>query len=201
MFLKQPYLEPYHWPASRHTCPACRKPRCFTLYLHGSTGLPIHPTVGAATTRFTAATTTRPDNTSPTTRNCISSHPQNIYPQKGINRHHPNLHLQTVIFSHPQNIYPQTGINTHPQNRNPKTCIHSHPPNRHPQTGIRSLPQNRLPSQFRRRCIFRKRASPRPAAQAARAAGSDSPAIPDRLGLLQLQLHPLPLRPLPPRAD
>lgn len=46
MFLKQPYLEPYHGPASRHTCPACRKPRCFTLYLHGSTGLPIHPTVG-----------------------------------------------------------------------------------------------------------------------------------------------------------
>ena len=43
---KPPYLEPYHGPASRHTCPACRKPRCFTLYLHGSTGLPIHPTVG-----------------------------------------------------------------------------------------------------------------------------------------------------------
>ena len=46
MLLKQPYLEPYHGPASRHTCPACRKPRCFTRYLDGNTGQPIHPTVG-----------------------------------------------------------------------------------------------------------------------------------------------------------
>ena len=43
---KPPYLEPYHGPASRHTCPACHKPRAFTLYLDGTTGRPIHPTVG-----------------------------------------------------------------------------------------------------------------------------------------------------------
>jgi len=43
---KQPYLQPYTGRDSRVTCPNCKKPHSFTLYLDGETGQPIHPTVG-----------------------------------------------------------------------------------------------------------------------------------------------------------
>ena len=43
---KQPYLQPYTGRDSRKTCPNCKKPHSFTLYLDGETGQPIHPTVG-----------------------------------------------------------------------------------------------------------------------------------------------------------
>ena len=43
---KQPYLQPYTGRDSRVTCPNCKKPHSFTLYLDGETGQPIAPTVG-----------------------------------------------------------------------------------------------------------------------------------------------------------
>jgi len=39
-------LEKYHTPASRHTCPKCGRPRCFTLYVDSDTQKPIDPTCG-----------------------------------------------------------------------------------------------------------------------------------------------------------
>ena len=38
-------LQKYTNPSSRHTCPACGRPKCFTLYVDPD-GQPIHPTVG-----------------------------------------------------------------------------------------------------------------------------------------------------------
>lgn len=38
-------LQKYAGPSSRHTCPACGKPRCFTLYVNEE-GKPLDPTVG-----------------------------------------------------------------------------------------------------------------------------------------------------------
>lgn len=38
-------LEKYHGTASRHRCPHCNRPRCFTLYVDAQ-GRPLHPTVG-----------------------------------------------------------------------------------------------------------------------------------------------------------
>ena len=38
-------LQKYTNPSSRHTCPACGHPKCFTLYVDPD-GQPIHPTVG-----------------------------------------------------------------------------------------------------------------------------------------------------------
>ena len=38
-------LQKYAGPSSRHTCPACGKPRCFTLYVDED-GKPLDPTVG-----------------------------------------------------------------------------------------------------------------------------------------------------------
>ena len=38
-------LQKYAGPASRHTCPNCRKPHCFTLYVDEN-GEPLDPTVG-----------------------------------------------------------------------------------------------------------------------------------------------------------
>jgi len=43
---KQPYLEPYKGPATRHTCPACGRKHSFTLYIDPATGLPINEKVG-----------------------------------------------------------------------------------------------------------------------------------------------------------
>jgi len=43
---KPPYLQPYTGRDSRKTCPNCKKPHSFTLYLDGETGQPIAPTVG-----------------------------------------------------------------------------------------------------------------------------------------------------------
>ena len=43
---KPPYLQPYTGRDSRVTCPNCKKPHSFTLYLDGETGQPIAPTVG-----------------------------------------------------------------------------------------------------------------------------------------------------------
>ena len=38
-------LQPYTNSSSRHTCPACGRPKCFTLYVSPD-GQPLHPTVG-----------------------------------------------------------------------------------------------------------------------------------------------------------
>ena len=38
-------LQRYAGPSSRHTCPACGRPRCFTLYVDPD-GNPLHETVG-----------------------------------------------------------------------------------------------------------------------------------------------------------
>lgn len=46
MKYKQPYLEPYSGPASRHECPKCQDRRSFTYYLNGDTGKMIHEKVG-----------------------------------------------------------------------------------------------------------------------------------------------------------
>lgn len=46
MTYKLPYLQPYTGRDSRTTCPNCKKPHSFTLYLDGETGQPIAPTVG-----------------------------------------------------------------------------------------------------------------------------------------------------------
>lgn len=46
MKYKQPYLERYSGPASRHECPACNDRRSFTYYLDGNTNQMIHETVG-----------------------------------------------------------------------------------------------------------------------------------------------------------
>ena len=43
---KPPYWQPYTGRDSRVTCPNCKKPHSFTLYLDGETGQPIAPTVG-----------------------------------------------------------------------------------------------------------------------------------------------------------
>jgi hypothetical protein len=43
---KPPYLQKYAGKATRFTCPACKTPHSFTLYLDGETHQPIHPTVG-----------------------------------------------------------------------------------------------------------------------------------------------------------
>ena len=39
------HLQKYAGISSRHTCPACERPRCFTLYIDDNGHL-LHPTVG-----------------------------------------------------------------------------------------------------------------------------------------------------------
>ena len=39
------HLQKYAGISSRHTCPACERPRCFTLYIDDN-GNALHPTVG-----------------------------------------------------------------------------------------------------------------------------------------------------------
>lgn len=46
MTYKLPYLQPYTGRDSRTTCPSCKKPYSFTLYLDGETNQPINPLVG-----------------------------------------------------------------------------------------------------------------------------------------------------------
>ncbi len=39
-------LQAYKGPATRHTCPACGKPKCFKLYINTETNQPLSPTTG-----------------------------------------------------------------------------------------------------------------------------------------------------------
>ena len=105
--------------------------------------------------------------------NCISSHPQNIYPQRastGIIQTFICKQSSSVILKH---LSPN-GHQHSSSKPEPQTCIHSHPPNRHPQTGIRSL-LNRLPLNFGA------------AASSERALPAPQRKPPERLDLIPLQ--------------
>ena len=43
---KKPILEPYSGRLSRHSCPGCKQPQTFSLYIDGNTNKPIHRSVG-----------------------------------------------------------------------------------------------------------------------------------------------------------
>ena len=43
---KRPILEPYSGRLSRHSCPSCKQPQTFSLYIDGNTNKPIHRSVG-----------------------------------------------------------------------------------------------------------------------------------------------------------
>ena len=43
---KKPILEPYSGRLSRHSCPSCKQPQTFSLYIDGNTNKPIHRSVG-----------------------------------------------------------------------------------------------------------------------------------------------------------
>jgi len=111
MLLKQPYLEPYHGPASRHTCPACRKPRCFTRYLDGNTGRPIHPTVGRCNHEIHCGYHYPP-------RQYFADHPElssaNQHPQPSSPNGHPKSSSKTASKPSSTNQDPQSSSKPEP---------------------------------------------------------------------------------------
>lgn len=126
MFLKQPYLEPYHGPASRHTCPACRKPRCFTRYLDGYTGLPIHPTVGRCNHEIHCGYHYPP-------RQYFADHPELSSPSA-------NGHPQSSSKPAPPNGHPQPSSKPASANLHPQPSSKPASPNGHPQPSSKPAP-------------------------------------------------------------
>lgn len=178
MFLKQPYLEPYHGPASRHTCPACRKSRCFTLYLHGSTGLPIHPTVGRCNHEIhcgyhypprqyfadhperSAASPNGHQQPSPNPASAnghqqSSSRPAsaNGHPQQHSNPASPNGHPHSSSQPDPQNLHPQSSSkpsspNGHPESSSKPDPLHISAPLHLPKGGLSPAPPRKPPERL-----------------------------------------------------
>jgi hypothetical protein len=171
MFLKQPYLEPYHWPASRHTCPACRKPRCFTLYLHGSTGLPIHPTVGRCNHEIHCGYHYPPrqyfadhpelhqqsssEHLSTKGHQQASSKPSsaNSHLQSSSEHLSPNGHQHSSSKPEPQNLHPQSSSkpaspNGHPQPSSEPAPLSISAPLHLPKTGLSPAPQRKPPERL-----------------------------------------------------
>ena len=158
MFLKQPYLEPYHGPASRHTCPACRKPRCFTLYLHGSTGLPIHPTVGRCNHEIHCGYHYPP-------RQYFADHPElhqqsssehlstKGHQQASSKPSSANSHLQSSSQPDPQNLHPQSSSkpsspNGHPESSSKPDPLHISAPLHLPKGILSPAPQRKPPERL-----------------------------------------------------
>ncbi|HPJ51278.1 MAG TPA: PG0870-related protein, partial [Proteiniphilum sp.] len=127
MLLKQPYLEPYHGPASRHTCPACRKPRCFTRYLDGNTGRPIHPTVGRCNHEIHCGYHYPP-------RQYFADHPE--LSSASPNRHPQSSSKTASAIGHPQSSSKQSSTNGHPQSSS-KTASKLSSSNLHPESSSR----------------------------------------------------------------
>ena len=73
------HLQKYAGISSRHTCPACERPRCFTLYIDDN-GNALHPTVGRCDHESSCGYHRTP-------RQYFHDHPQHR-PEHGHDRHH-----------------------------------------------------------------------------------------------------------------
>lgn len=73
------HLQKYTGISSRHTCPACERPRCFTLYIDDN-GHILHPTVGRCDHESSCGYHLTP-------RQYSHDHPQHR-PEHGHDRHH-----------------------------------------------------------------------------------------------------------------
>ncbi len=86
------HLQKYAGISSRHTCPACERPRCFTLYIDDNGNI-LHPTVGRCDHESSCAYHYTP-------RQYFHDHPQHR-PEHGLDRHHchperPHCHFDQV---------------------------------------------------------------------------------------------------------
>ena len=84
------HLQKYAGISSRHTCPACERPRCFTLYIDDK-GNALHPTVGRCDHESSCAYHYTP-------RQYFHDHPQHR-PEHGHDRHHCHPERPSVIPS------------------------------------------------------------------------------------------------------
>ena len=73
------HLQKYAGISSRHTCPACERPRCFTLYIDDNGNI-LHPTVGRCDHESSCGYHRTP-------RQYFHDHPQHR-PEHGNDRHH-----------------------------------------------------------------------------------------------------------------
>ena len=83
-------LQKYTNPSSRHTCPACGRPRCFTLYVDPDAN-PLHETVGRCDHESSCGYHRTP-------RQYFHDHPQHR-PEHGHDRHHCHPERPSVIPS------------------------------------------------------------------------------------------------------
>lgn len=84
------HLQKYAGISSRHTCPACERPRCFTLYIDDN-GNALHPTVGRCDHESSCGYHRTP-------RQYFHDHPQHR-PEHGHDRHHCHPERPSVIPS------------------------------------------------------------------------------------------------------
>ena len=83
-------LQKYAGISSRHTCPACERPRCFTLYIDDN-GNALHPTVGRCDHESSCGYHRTP-------RQYFHDHPEHR-PEHGHDRHHCHPERPSVITS------------------------------------------------------------------------------------------------------
>ncbi|HPR20634.1 MAG TPA: DUF6371 domain-containing protein, partial [Proteiniphilum sp.] len=179
MLLKQPYLEPYHGPASRHTCPACRKPRCFTRYLDGNTGRPIHPTVGRCNHEIHCGYHYPP-------RQYFADHPE--LSSASPNRHPQSSSKPASPKGHQQASSKPSSANSHLQSSSEHLS-----PNGHQHSSSKPEPQN-----------LRLQSSSKPASPKGHPESSSKPEplhISAPVHLPKGILNPAPLRKPPERLD